>query len=133
MAAPFSLCEGDTMTDQALEHKVLQMFQHIDSSDWARLDDHFHPNVEYHRPGYDSIKGLDELRQFYVDKRVIKTGRHQLESVFYGPGGESLSVTGSFHGADKAGRDLSVRFCDVYFFEDDKIIRRETFFDAPAV
>jgi len=116
-----------------LKQKILQMFKHIDSSDWAKLQEHFHTDVEYRRPGYEAIRGLEELLDFYASKRIIKSGEHRLESIFYGPSGSSLSVTGSFKGADRQGQPLSVRFCDVYVFENDKIIERETFFSAPAV
>jgi ketosteroid isomerase-like protein len=116
-----------------LRHKVQLMFEHIDASDWSRLDEHFHPDVEYRRPGYDVIKGLEDLRSFYVSKRVIKTGQHRVESVFLDPEGDSASVIGSFSGADRQGQALAVRFCDVYSFLGDKIVRRETFFNSPAV
>jgi ketosteroid isomerase-like protein len=116
-----------------LRQKVQTMFEHIDASDWSRLTDHFHPDVEYRRPGYEPIHGLDDLRSFYVSKRIIKSGRHHVESVFVDQEGASASVMGSFAGADRHGRALAVRFCDVYLFRDDKIVRRETFFDAPAV
>ncbi|WKB55704.1 nuclear transport factor 2 family protein [Eleftheria terrae] len=116
-----------------LKDKVLQLFRNIDACAWSRLDESFHADVEYQRPGYAPIRGLPELLRFYREVRVIGAGQHVVESVFYGPEGGACSATGSFRGVDRQGRALSVRFCDTYFFQDDKIIRRETFFNAPAV
>jgi ketosteroid isomerase-like protein len=118
---------------ESLESKVVRMFQHIDSSEWSRLDDYFHPQIEYRRPGYQPIKGLDELHTFYELTRIVKNGHHTINSILYDPAPPALCVTGSFEGVDKIGRNLSVRFCDVYEFREEKIIRRETFFSAPVV
>ncbi len=120
------------MTDD-LKQKIVQMFRHVDAADWPALTQYFHADVEYRRPGYAAIRGLPDLLDFYECRRIIKTGEHRLESMFHDDGGHALSVTGSFRGADREGRPLDVRFCDVYVFEDEKIIRRETFFSAPAV
>ncbi|MFC7518448.1 nuclear transport factor 2 family protein [Herbaspirillum sp. GCM10030257] len=116
-----------------LEHIVLCMFNSIDASDWTALDAYFHPHIEYRRPGYEAIQGLEQLHVFYERTRIVKSGRHTINTLLCDPEAPSVCVTGAFSGVDKSGRDLDVRFCDVYLFQDEKIIRRETFFSVPAV
>lgn len=118
---------------EKLEQVVQSMFNSIDSSDWPALDTYFHPQIEYRRPGYDAIQGIAELHVFYEHTRIVKTGQHTISSLLCDPEAPSVCVTGAFHGIDKSGKDIAVRFCDVYQFQDEKIIRRETFFSVPAV
>lgn len=116
-----------------IAENILSMFDLIDSCQWPQLENHFHSDVQYLRPGYEPINGLVELLDFYMNRRIIKTGRHVVETVCSGESGKAISAIGSFVGVDKQGKNLKVRFCDVYHLEGGKIRRRETFFDAPAV
>ncbi|MFP5392108.1 MAG: nuclear transport factor 2 family protein [Gammaproteobacteria bacterium] len=109
------------------------MFSLIDACEWPQLEQHFHSDIEYRRPGYPPINGIDDLLDFYKNRRIIKSGQHVVETVCEADSGRAVSAMGSFVGTDRQGKDLRVRFCDVYHLEDGKIRRRETFFDAPAV
>lgn len=114
-------------------NSIRSMFAAIDSCQWHELSHYFHPNVEYDRPGYTRISGLDDLLDFYLNRRIIKQGQHTVETVCTEHGGRSLSVTGHFVGIDRQGKNLDVRFCDVYQLKEGKIIKRETFFNSPSV
>lgn len=112
---------------------IISMFDVIDSCQWEKLGEHFHTDIQYRRPGYETIRGLADLIDFYENRRVIQHGRHVVENVCTGHGDDVLSVVGSFAGVDRRGRQLAVRFCDVYHLRGAKILSRETFFNAPAV
>jgi ketosteroid isomerase-like protein len=112
---------------------VASIFSVIDSCQWAKLPEHFHPDVQYLRPGYKPIVGLADLLDFYENRRIIKAGKHMIEAVCSSDRGNVISASGSFAGIDRHGNDLRTRFCDVYYMQDGKVKRRETFFDSPAV
>jgi len=116
-----------------LRHSITAMFEHIDACQWDVLPHFFHEDVRYIRPGYDPISGLPNLLDFYKRRRIIKSGRHVIELICAAENGDTVSAIGAFRGKDWSGKDLDVRFCDVYEFEGQKIVRRETFFNAPAV
>jgi ketosteroid isomerase-like protein len=113
--------------------KVLAMFKSIDACQWAELAQYFHSDVCYLRPGYAPISGLADLVDFYLNRRVIKSGQHVIELICEADKGRAVSATGSFAGLSHDNRPLSTRFCDVYRFEAGKIRQRETFFSSPAV
>ena len=112
---------------------IVPMFESIDAGRWSRLGEYFHDEVVYVRPGYAPITGIGDLLDFYRNRRIIKSGRHVIESICSSAGGDTWVVTGSFTGVDRCGNGLRARFCDVYSVEAGKIRRRETFFDSPAV
>jgi ketosteroid isomerase-like protein len=110
------------------------MFQAIDKREWNRLEDYFNEDVVYIRPGYSKIQGIDELRKFYAEIRVIASGHHNIERVYYDYEDRfAANVIGSFHGLDREGRRLTVRFCDAYVFVGERITLRESYFNSPAV
>jgi ketosteroid isomerase-like protein len=121
------------MTESTFTDKILTMFAAIDSCRWQELVKYFHPRVDYVRPGYEPISGLVELLDFYENRRIIQTGHHTVESIWTWQTGTTCSVVGIFKGVGRDGRDLQVRFCDVYHLEDGMIRHRETFFSSPAV
>ncbi|WP_323118208.1 nuclear transport factor 2 family protein [Burkholderia alba] len=109
-----------------------RMFEVIDTRQFSRLPEFFHPRVVYERPGYDAIDGLPALIHFYEKVRIIVEGRHTIHSVFQS-GIDGAAVSGSFKGVSVQGDALSEPFCDVYFFENDRIVRRKTFFFRKAI
>jgi ketosteroid isomerase-like protein len=112
---------------------IAKMFSAIDECAWPRLSEYFHDDVVYIRPGYDPIRGLADLLDFYAHRRIIAKGKHTIEETCVGSNGNMISATGSFTGVDRSGKTVEVRFCDVYVFQTGKIRRRETFFNSPAV
>jgi ketosteroid isomerase-like protein len=111
----------------------------VDAGD-STLFDLFHKDIEYKRPGYPLIKGLDELRNFYGSTRVISHGKHQIDTLFCT--GEKAAVEGRFIGVLHDGTQVDLQFSD--FFDltchrngehhPEAVIRaRRTYFDDVRV
>lgn len=109
------------------------MFETIDSSDWENLASYFHHEIQYSRPGFAVISGLADFIDFYRNRRIILTGKHSIEYLCASDSQKCAIVSGSFSGFDRGNRPLIARFCDVYNFQNERIFRRETFFNSPAV
>lgn len=112
---------------------INDMFEVIDSNDWENLASHFHHEIQYSRPGFTVISGLADLIDFYRNRRIILAGKHSIEKLCASDSHKCVIACGSFSGFDRGNRPLSVRFCDVYLFQHERIFRRETFFNSPAV
>ncbi|WP_186143080.1 nuclear transport factor 2 family protein [Burkholderia gladioli] len=122
----------DIHLDKPLDGVIRRMFEAIDSRDFARLPDFFHPRVTYERPGYAVIDGLPALTHFYENIRIIAEGRHTVHSVFVS-GASAAAACGLFVGRSRSGEPLNEQFCDVYAFEAERIVRRKTFFFRKAI
>jgi ketosteroid isomerase-like protein len=111
---------------------VIQMFDAIDRGDFARLGEFFARDVVYERPGYEPLRGLDELDHFYRHVRIVERGRHDLAAVTFGEG--QAACWGRFVGQARDGCELNERFADCYEFDGDgKIVLRTTFFYRAAM
>jgi uncharacterized protein len=110
---------------------IAEMFGRIDARDWEGLKSFFCPDVTYERPGYEMIRGLPSLLDFYQNVRIIASGRHSLTQIVVAD--ESGACWGSFAGLHRNGADLGVRFADCYTFQDGKIKTRISYFFQPAV
>jgi uncharacterized protein len=110
---------------------VKRLFDYVDSRDWEGLSDAFCDDVVYERPGYAPLVGLDRVKHFYREERVIASGRHELEHVVVDD--TSGACWGCFIGIHKNGADLAERFADVYTFERGKIKTRKSYFFRPAI
>ncbi len=71
------------------------------------------------------------ILDFYLTKRIISLGQHRVERVL--SDGANIACWGSFSGVAKNGRNLSMRFADVYRIREGRIDLRRTFFDSPAI
>ena len=110
---------------------IHEMFQFIDSRDWASLKEKFCEDVVYERPGYEPIKGLDDLLTFYSKVRIIAAGKHHLSHIVVN---ESTGASwGRFIGEGKDSSPLDERFADVYTFMDGKIKHRTSYFFRAAI
>jgi ketosteroid isomerase-like protein len=107
------------------------LFDAIDSSDLKLLVKYFDKDIIYQRPGYQDLIGIDRLLNFYQYDRVIASGKHLIEHIVvtedYG------SCWGQFVGVHKNGSQLNEGFADVYFFENNKIKTRRSYFFRPAI
>jgi ketosteroid isomerase-like protein len=110
---------------------IRQLFVIVDSQEWDRLDEVFKQDVEYHRPGYDCIKGIDDLRLFYEKTRMISTGQHEICYIL----ADTMrgSCWGHFRGKRKSGESIAEEFAEWYEFSGVSISSRRTFFYRPAV
>ena len=100
----------------------------VDKGDVPGLLDLFSDGATYLRPGYPPLVGHADLREFYVNQRVISEGRHtctQLLSV-----GDQVAVRGEFAGLTREGGWLHLEFAD-FFRGGERIAWRQTFFYTP--
>lgn len=110
---------------------AVQFYKTIDDNDWLALVDLFHPEVTYHRPGYDAFIGRESVMHFYREQRRVKVGCHRLERVV--ARGEEFVCVGEFRGTSKLGAPLAVQFADICLFQDSRVRERRTFFYVAAV
>jgi ketosteroid isomerase-like protein len=110
---------------------IRDMFHHIDTRDYEGLRNFFTDDATYDRPGYEPIRGLEDLIHFYREVRVIASGRHDLTRVVVDE--ESGASWGRFTGTHRNGKALDVRFADCYTFENGRIKTRESYFFEPSV
>ncbi|MFJ1767382.1 nuclear transport factor 2 family protein [Amycolatopsis sp. NPDC088138] len=104
----------------------------VDRGDVEGLIALFDTDAVYHRPGYQPLHGHEELRHFYLEDRVIRDGRHDLDTVIASD--DEVAVHGSFRGMLHDGNEVDVRFADFFTFQSDgSFSRRDTFFFAPLV
>jgi ketosteroid isomerase-like protein len=113
------------------ETQVRDYYRDIDAGAIDAALTPFAAEAVYRRPGYAAMVGLEAIRRFYEDERVIASGAHELEAVVHD--GEQVAVRGSFRGTSTQGAPLAVRFADFWTFADDRVIERFTYFDAAAV
>lgn len=110
---------------------IRDMFKKIDTRDFEGLRAFFTEDATYERPGYEPLRGIDELLHFYREVRVIASGKHGLTRVVVDE--ESGASWGRFTGVHRNGKALDVRFADCYTFENGKIKTRESYFFEPSV
>ncbi|MCF6442844.1 nuclear transport factor 2 family protein [Pseudoalteromonas luteoviolacea] len=110
---------------------VEKMFSIIDEREFDRLNEVFHFEVIYQRPGYQEIEGLSDLIHFYKNVRIITCGLHTIKEVI--SDGATIVCKGYFQGKSGKGEMLETRFSDYYQLKDGKISRRETYFFQPHI
>jgi steroid Delta-isomerase len=112
-------------------NRARRYYELIDAGDLDEMYTLFADDIVYRRPGYDPLEGIEAFRDFYEGERVIEHGSHTLRSVV--AEGDLVAVEGDFEGVLRDGRGVAVRFADILEFNDGLIVRRDTYFDAPAV
>jgi steroid Delta-isomerase len=114
------------------EQRAREYYRKVDLADLDAVLELFSSAVTYQRPGYPTIHGHGELRQFYRETRIIDDGEHMVDTLVVDH--PKVAVHGRFEGTLRSGEQVSVRFAD--FFEvgaDGRFTRRDTFFFAPLV
>ena len=110
---------------------VNNMFSIIDKRQFERLTEVFCDDIIYERPGYKTIRGIEELINFYKNVRIIILGEHLVDKIVAEQ--SSGASWGIFEGQDRDLMDLKVRFSDCYTFENKKVKTRITYFFKPAI
>ncbi|HEY0699128.1 MAG TPA: nuclear transport factor 2 family protein [Micromonospora sp.] len=111
---------------------VHRYYELVDAGDVAGLVGLFTTDATYHRPGYPPLVGHAGMTRFYSSERVIREGRHTLDTVLSTAG--EVAVHGAFNGVLHDGREVSLRFADFFTVAPDGLFtRRDTFFFAPLV
>lgn len=119
------------MSSEQASQLVSELFDIIDGAHWDDLDRVFTDDCVYERPGYPPLRGLDRLRQFYDQERIIAQGRHMVTRVV--GDFDSAACWGSFAGVSRSGERLAEEFVDTYSIVDGRIRHRKTFFYRPAI
>ncbi len=114
-----------------LARLVERYYQLVDDGRLDEMLELFHPNVVYLRGGSPDIKGIDELRDFYLHSRSIQRGHHDLLTIVIE--GDWAAVRGRFEGELRSGEIVSVDFADFHQFQDSLIIHRYTYFRDRAI
>ena len=109
---------------ESLRRLVEQMYDAIDRNDADALVELMCPDVIYERPQTAPLRGRDAIRAFYVHERRIPSGQHALEHVAIDGG--CGAAWGVFTGVRSDGTPVSLRFADVFTFENDRIRARRS-------
>lgn len=112
------------------EAAVRSYYDRIDADDYEGIFDLFADDVTYHRPGRDTIRGIEALRRFYREERPLSGGEHEVEAVLVD--GDSVAVRGRFVG-EQADDAVDFGFADLHRFEGGTIVERHTYTDRDAV
>ncbi|NUP30474.1 MAG: nuclear transport factor 2 family protein [Streptomycetaceae bacterium] len=91
---------------------VRSYYRRVDSGD-AAMFELFDQDIEYRRPGYPLISGIEALRDFYRRTRVIAEGTHSIDILL--ATGSRAAVEGRFRGVLRNGTRVDLAFSD--FFE----------------
>ncbi|GHG06310.1 hypothetical protein GCM10017783_18640 [Deinococcus piscis] len=120
------------MTEQEARELIERLFGVIDGTHFDELGQVFAQEAVYERPGYEPLRGLDRIEQFYRYERIIGAGQHQVAAVTCSAAGDAVAV-GLFRGESRDGQPLKERFADVYRVSGGKIIHRTTYFFRAAI
>jgi uncharacterized protein len=110
---------------------IRRLFDIVDGRRWEELEQVFHQDVVYERPGYEPLRGFASVRDFYENRRVIAKGSHIVEGMAVE--GNAGACWGRFQGAKHDDTPIDERWADVYTFVDGKIRTRRSHFFRPAV
>ncbi|MFB6177669.1 MAG: nuclear transport factor 2 family protein [Halobaculum sp.] len=104
----------------------------VDAGDYDELVSLFATDVVYDRPGQATIRGREDLREFYETDRPLEAGTHEIHSVVQE--GDTVAVRGTFEG-EQDGEPVSIGFADFHEFDRDRgvIARRYTYTDRDEV
>lgn len=112
--------------------QVRRYYQLVDAGEVDELVALFASDAVYRRPGYEPLVGRGELTHFYSSQRVIKDGRHTIQTVVTQDA--RVAVHGQFQGTLKDGTQVAVRFADFFTLTADALFaERDTFFFAPMI
>jgi ketosteroid isomerase-like protein len=105
---------------------VRDFYEVLDRGDLNRAMEFFHPDVVYERGGMPTIRGFDQLDNFFHSARPIEKSHHEINTLL--SVNELVAVRGIVHATLKTGANVDVRFADFHEFKDKKIWRRYSFF-----
>lgn len=107
------------------------MFEAVDKKEWSILEDIFHTNIIYERPGYATLRGLDDVMHFYREVRNVSQGRHQVTDVI--TANDKVVCQGHFACRTLLNEKIKTDFCDVYTMKDGRVRFRKTFFYSAVI
>ena len=105
---------------------VTDYYPAIDRVDHDTVLSLFAPDAVYKRADVE-YRNLAEIRDFFCEKRQIR-GRHTIDRIWTDRDGMTVLVTGAFDGEGEAGDPRSVKFADIWHFNDAGLVReRQTY------
>lgn len=110
---------------------VNEFFQCIDNREFSSILKLVANDIVYERPGFPTIKGKDNLLDFYTNKRSVVDGKHTVTNVISDVNFTAFS--GFFSGRLKNNEFIELYFCDVCQFEGRLLKKRKTFFYSPMI
>jgi steroid delta-isomerase len=124
--------EAVSPEQQALVDHVRRFYQLVDAGDIDSMIHLFEQDVVYRRPGYQPMKGRQQLEDFYRDQRVIGTGVHTVSDVVVEQ--SRIAVVGEFVGVLKDNTKVTLKFADFFAASEDGLFcERQSFFFVPVV
>lgn len=112
---------------------IRNMFEVIDANDFDALCTCVDREIVYERPGFERVAGRDALLNFYRHVRVIRSGRHVLDTIVVD--GDTAMSSGRFTGVQKDGTPVDIQFSELYRLAADRtsLVFRRTYFFQRAV
>jgi len=109
------------------------MFEVIDANNFDALYSYVDREIVYERPGFERVTGWDALLHFYRNVRVIRSGRHVLDTIVVD--GDTAMSCGRFTGIQKDGTPVDIQFAELYRLAADhsSLVFRRTYFFQRAV
>ncbi|WP_458187387.1 ester cyclase [Haladaptatus sp. NG-WS-4] len=110
---------------------VRSYYEFIDAEAYEDVFALFAEDIAYERPGQESLRGMNEFREFYLEDRPIEDGEHEIDELVVGD--DTVAVRGRFSGV-QAGERVSFGFADFHRFDDEgRITERTTYTDRDTV
>ena len=115
-----------------LRRAVQGYYDALDADDLEAVLEFFSGDVLYRRPGYDRMVGIDAVRRYYEESRLIAPGRHVLRTLVVE--GHNVAAHGEWEGELKEGGRRTVGFAAFFVFDGNgRACEHTTYFFVPAV
>ncbi|WP_458206562.1 nuclear transport factor 2 family protein [Haladaptatus sp. NG-SE-30] len=110
---------------------VRSYYDAIDAEAYEDVFELFAEDIVYERPGQESLQGIAEFREFYLEDRPLEDGEHEIDKLVVGD--DTVAVRGRFTGV-QGGERVSFGFADFHRFDEDgQITNRITYTDRDTV
>ncbi len=115
-----------------LRRAVQGYYDALDADDVEAVLEFFSGDVLYRRAGYEPMVGIDALRRYYEQTRLIAPGRHVLRTMVVE--GANVAAHGEWEGELREGGRRSVGFAAFFVFDGNgRASEHTTYFFVPAV
>ncbi len=115
-----------------LRRAVQGYYDALDSDDVESVLEFFSGDVLYQRPGYERMNGIEALRRYYEETRLIAPGRHVLRTMIVE--GHQVAAHGEWEGELREGGRRTVGFAAFFVFDGNgRAAEHTTYFFTPSV
>lgn len=110
---------------------VRSYYDLVDNEALEELFELFSEDIVYHRPGQETIRGMDAFREFYRKDRPLEAGEHVIHDIIVED--DKAAVRGTFTGV-QADSSVEFDFADIHFLnEKGEIYERFTYTDRDTI